>query len=282
MRWIQSISAGVLLSLAACGQHPGAAPDPIDLEIAQLAATDPDTFVGQVGSSDTFVAVVRRGSEVRAYLCDGTAGGVTVAVWLEGTASGPTFSASSEDGRMRLEGTVDGSGLTVQISGLSAAGSGQVAQLSAAGLGAATHPAGLWTSFGGLDGFVEKRLPLEDLYRVGWIVLPDGRQRGAALKDSGPATTAPIDPQNPGVDTEGGFPVGSEPTPAGPADPGLCALYQGSYLGGKDVIKQQQRFGSVPPEKLKKAKEIMKNALTLWNAECKGTYGDINNENNGL
>lgn len=197
---------------AACGHSPGAVPDPIDLEIAQLAATDPDTFVGQVDSSDTFVAVVRRGNEVRAYLCDGTAGGVTVAVWLEGTASGSTFSASSEDGRTRLEGTVGGSGLMVQLSGLSAAGARQVAHLPAAGLQAATHPAGLWTSFGGLDGSVEKQVPPQGLYRAGWIVLPDGRQRGAALGDGGSA------------------------------DPGLCALYQGSCLGGKDVIKQQRRF----------------------------------------
>lgn len=84
------------------------------------------------------------------------------------------------------------------------------------------------------------------------------------------------------MDTEGGFPVSSEPTPAGPAYPGLCALYQGSYLGGKLVIEQQRRFGNIPPENLKKVKKIVKNALTLWNAECKGTYGDINNETNGL
>lgn len=134
MQWTKLMLAGGLLSLAAaCGTHPGAAPDPIDLEIAQLAAPDPDTFVGQVESTETFVAVVRRGSEVRAYICDGTAGKVTVAVWLEGTASGSTLSARSEDGRVRLEGTVDGSGLKVQISGLNAAGVPQVAQLSAAG-----------------------------------------------------------------------------------------------------------------------------------------------------
>jgi hypothetical protein len=273
MQWIKCFLAVVLLGLmAACGNNLSAAPDPIDLEIAQLAAIDPDSFVGQLGATDTFVAVVRRGDEVQAYICDGTANKVTVAVWLEGTASGSNLSASSEDGRVRLEGTLNGSGLSVNISGLSGVSAQQVVQLSAAGLGAAAHPAGLWTSFGGLDKFVKKLLPLEDTFRVGWIVLPDGRQRGAAFKDGGPATTEAVNPENPGIDTEGGFPVDSEPTPASPPDPGLCAIYQGSYEGAKARLTYEENR-----ELRKKFKEIMRNAKMLWDAECKSTYGSINN-----
>jgi|UniRef100_A0A7C3HB84 hypothetical protein len=275
MKWIKWLLAGALLSMvAACGSNLGSTPGPIDLEIAQLAAIDPDSYVGQIGTTDAFVAVVRRGNEVQAYICDGTTTKVTTAVWLEGTASGSALSASSEDGRVRLEGTLSGTGLNVTISGLNLVGAQQVVQLSAVGLGAASHPAGLWTSFGGLNKFVEKLLPLEDTYRVGWIVLSDGRQRGAALKNGGPATTQPVNPENPGIDTEGGFPVNSEPTPTNPPDPGLCAVYQGSYVGAKSRLTYEENR-----ELRKKFKEIMRNALMLWNAECKSTYGDINNQN---
>jgi hypothetical protein len=48
-------------------------------------------------------------------------------------------------------------------------------------------------------------------------------------------------------------------------------------LGAKTRLTYEQNASE-----RKKFKEKMRLALTMWNAECKGTYGDITNENNGL
>lgn len=261
----------VLAALVGCSTPP-VFDDALDREIAGIAAINPDTFVGTLADGEVFVAVVNRGGEVTAYLCDGTPGEVGVSVWLEGRADGARFAASNPEGTVRLEGTQNGSTLELRVTGLGG-GAAQVrsAQLDQVTLNAAAHPAGLWLTYGGLDGFAEKRSPFGELYRAGWIVLPDGSQRGAANKPTGAETTQPVDTET-GQNGEGGAAVNAEPTPAGPADPDLCRNYQGNY----QVMKEGMRDGDIPREGHKRAKEIMRLALQMWNAECRATYGDIN------
>jgi hypothetical protein len=87
---------------------------------AELAAVPrgPDTsiqYVGVVGGTDIYVAVVDQGAGIfNVYLCDGN----EIAVWLEGTGDAGGFEATAEDGATARGTIVDGTASgTVTLTG---------------------------------------------------------------------------------------------------------------------------------------------------------------------
>lgn len=122
----------------------------------------PDAYVGEV-SDDLFIAVAAGAGEpksVTAYLCNGEAG-----VWLNREISGETAILSKEE--LQVEADLSGSEITGTVT-LTNGDSGSFTAV------VATGNAGLYRAVKPLEG--------ED-YTAGWIVLPDGRQRGYGVEE---------------------------------------------------------------------------------------------------
>lgn len=120
------------------------------------------TFAGKVPGTNAYLAVVSRGGQIEAYVCDGT----KITSWLSGKVQGTTFSAANKTNdvtltakqtRTSLTGTITLSGKRIAIA------TTQVA-----------WPSGLYKAVG------LTKSPDYKPVLTGWIVLPDGTQRGAA------------------------------------------------------------------------------------------------------
>lgn len=142
----------------------------------QRALPSAQTFVGPVDGSDTFVGLSIVDGEVMAYVCNGRDN----SAWLRGTAKGDEVSLVAGGTRLdarrrgdRIEGTV-------------------------------TFPTGphsfeAHAATGGA-GFYRAAQTIAGLgYVGGWIVLRDGRQRGALKQDGRILPTPPFDPAYPAV-----------------------------------------------------------------------------------
>jgi hypothetical protein len=134
------------------------APELAKLEARQSAPATP--YVGKVEGTDAYIAVVERGGEITAYICDGAA----TALWFTGTQDGTTITATHPKGAT-LAAEQAGSTLTgtVVLDGATHAFTAEEAE----------YPAGLW------QGIDDASVPLDEAFRYGWVVLPDGSQRGA-------------------------------------------------------------------------------------------------------
>src|SRR5262245_15334863 len=166
-----------------------------------------DTFVGRVVGSDAFIAISRDGRKIGGYLCDGA----TVSRWLQYTWL--------EKGHAPLIAGTTGEQLgSVQITGGAADGfirvGAQDLPFHAERVRPGDDDAGPYFA-------IAKQ---EDRLLVGgWILLPDGAQRGAVSRLSTrtlsplPALAAPtLDPRSPQVEIGGDTgvpPVVTEPQP---------------------------------------------------------------------
>jgi hypothetical protein len=121
------------------------------------APTRKSVYVGHSSDNEVTVAVAVDGEEAAAYICDGD----EVEAWLDGTAT--------EDG-IELQGRNNGTRLTATLSDTAALGVLTLADkelpFSAAVAG---PPAGIYEGKATVDG---------EPNRIGWIVLPSGRQVG--------------------------------------------------------------------------------------------------------
>lgn len=144
--------------LAACGNYGGGE------ESKEAAAS----FATAVEGSDAFVGAVvdEADDRVMAYVCDGK----SVATWFTGKAAEDgTISLTSADGS-RLSGRVAGDRLT---GSLVLPNGGATLNFSAPEV---DSPAGLYRSKSQLRG---------EAAVGGWVVLEDGRQRGAVRTTTG-------------------------------------------------------------------------------------------------
>jgi serine/threonine-protein kinase len=120
------------------------------------APTREAVFVGHSSGNEMTVAVAVAGAEASAYICDGE----RIEAWLEGTVSGE---------QVNLQGR-NGAQLTATLADDAALGMVTVAErrlpFSAAVAG---PPAGIYEGKATVDGKPN---------RIGWIVLPSGRQVG--------------------------------------------------------------------------------------------------------
>ena len=142
-------------------------------------------YVGTVRGTHAFVAVVTQGSHVTAYVCDSK----TIAQWFKGSLRAGKATLTSSGGYV----------LRVAIGNGKATGSlrlpgpgGAVDRFSSA---RDTRPAGLYR---GVKTVAGKR------YVGGWIILPDGRQRGEVVTGTTDAASPTLDPSNPTVDVKKG------------------------------------------------------------------------------
>ncbi len=155
MRVIHRVAVPVLLAVLI------AAPSAV-LASSPARGTAGADYVGTVGSTRAFVAVVVRGSSVIAYVCDSG----KVAQWFKGTARAGKATLTSSRGYV----------LRVAIGSGRATGSirfrgraGLVHRFVAA---RAAKPAGLYRGVKTVGG---------RSYLGGWIILPDGHQRGEVI-----------------------------------------------------------------------------------------------------
>lgn len=145
------------------------------LDAARAEAERPvKTFVGKVDGTDAYAAVVDDGVNLSVYFCDGGGLGLWFTAPSAGDAeathaSGASFRAVVGDADVTGEVTIDGE-------------SHSFVALPA------TYPAGLW------QGFVNpKDEPLELTGRHGWIVLPDGSQRGSKVQSTATSAASELD-----------------------------------------------------------------------------------------
>lgn len=135
------------------------------LDQATLRATDvPGARVGPI-DDELFLAIVvddatgaDAARKVHGYVCDREVG-----VWLHGEVDGDEVTLASDDGVIRIEGTIASSG----VFGVARLGEAESQPFTVM---AASGDAGLYRAQARLDG-VDRT--------AGWVVLEDGRQRGA-------------------------------------------------------------------------------------------------------
>ena len=140
--------------------------------------------MGQVVGTDAFLGVVIFANrETLAYVCDGT----SIAQWFRGPA-GPEALALTAEGGARLNATLTPAAVTGTVT----LADGRAFDFTAT---PATGEAGLYRAHETLDG-VE--------HVAGWVVLPDGQQRGA-ITAGGRTLPAPrLTPATPTVPVGGG------------------------------------------------------------------------------
>jgi hypothetical protein len=122
------------------------------------------SYAGTVEGSDAYVAVYvdeaeKKGAkrEVTAYVCDGA----EISEWFDARAKGNTFTLTSDEGaRLKVKLRED------EASGSFRPEGGEKLRFAAP---VADDPAGLYRAEETVD---------DDEYLGGWIVLPDGTQRG--------------------------------------------------------------------------------------------------------
>jgi hypothetical protein len=180
---IASVVLAVTLFAAGCGSDDNGG----------SRASEPEgivgSFVGTVEGSDAYVAVVAGSDgDVRAYVTDGGIG----VDWLDGFLEGP------RDTSARL-GNDGGAVLEVAFTGMRASGAfarpGEDPRSFTAA--AADEPAGLYRA---AESFADGD------YVAGWIVLPEGTQRGAVRRYETPLPPGSVDPTTFTVETRM-FPV---------------------------------------------------------------------------
>jgi hypothetical protein len=203
MRTITTALLVILTTLlGACSSAPQhLETDPLAIEAAQLHSFEPQSFAGKL-ERGAYIGIINLRGQVLAYVCDGADGKVSVSQWFRGTLIGGTLEASHPNGSTlsavlskagELRGSVDVVGAKRQ--------SFSAAEVS--------RPAGLWLAVGNLKQAFEGTEPLETLHTVGWIVLSDGSQRGAADTPSSLRAASLLEPTS-GQNTNGSLAVNVE------------------------------------------------------------------------
>ena len=125
------------------------------------------SFVGPTEGSESFVAIVTNGEQVMAYVCDSA----TTAEWFTGAAARDSIDLTSAGsiGLVAQRGTGDTLDGTITANGTESS-------FSAARVDVDGSQGGLCRGILQVDGVT---------YTGGWIVLPDGQQRGAVIGDDG-------------------------------------------------------------------------------------------------
>jgi len=145
--------------------------------------------VGRVSGSDAFVAVAKYGRTIDAYVCDGRSVGES----FQGRAAAGRVDLRSDDGA-RLQTTVAGDEVRGRFTPAGAAPLAFTAR-------AASKPAGLYRAQVVANG---------QTVTAGWVVLPDGEQRGTQRTGLF-VTPAPILDGTSNVVTLAGMPVKAVP-----------------------------------------------------------------------
>jgi hypothetical protein len=126
------------------------------------SAPKAQSFVGQGTDSTAFVGIVNDNGALTAYVCDGTDTTVSLAEWFNGSASNGTFDLTSVNGA-HLAGAITDQ----EVTGTMTRADGRSFAFA---LGLGTGNAGVYRA---------EQTTGNGTYAGGWIVLPNGDQRGA-------------------------------------------------------------------------------------------------------
>jgi hypothetical protein len=140
--------ACLAMAMAACAQKPA----------------ETQHYAGRIGDTDTFVGLATNGSQVLAYVCDGTEAGVSVAEWFRGTVEDGKFALTAND-QAQLTGEVTAS----EAAGELVRADGSTVEFRAA---VAKQPAGLYRLEETTNG---------ETATTGWVKLETGEVRGAYI-----------------------------------------------------------------------------------------------------
>jgi len=125
---------------------------------------DVQHYVGQVEGTDAFIGLVTDGSQITAYVCDGTDTTISILAWFKGSLSENAFTLVN-DNNLTLTGKIDSG----KASGsLSLADGSQHAFVSEIAEGSA-------------GVFREEKAVNGDVTVTGWIVLPNQEYRGGFI-----------------------------------------------------------------------------------------------------
>lgn len=177
VRTVRRVAAAVLLLLSMALPATGFA-------LSGSPSRSNTGYVGTVSGTHAFIAIVMRDSRVIAYVCDSR----KIAHWFNGPVRAGKATLTSGGYVLRI--TI---GLRRTTGSLSLPGTAGVMH----GFTAAKDikPAGLYR---GTKTVAGRR------YLGGWIVLPDGRQRGEVVSGSTDVASPTLDPNNPTVDVKKG------------------------------------------------------------------------------
>lgn len=178
MRAIQKAAVAVLLTVLVAAPQVASAS-------SRAYTAGHSSFVGSVRGTDAFVAIVVRGSHVTAYVCDSK----RIAQWFTGSALAGSSTLTSKDGYV-LRITIGSRQISGSLRLLGPAG--VVHRFVAA---RDEKPGGLYRGEKSVAG---KR------YVGGWIILPDGRQRGEVVSGSTDIASPTLDPNDPTVQIKRG------------------------------------------------------------------------------
>lgn len=252
-------ASGAVVSGAKASADPLAAQIPADAKAAaaRLGAPTP-TFVGKVTGTDAYVAITENADGTfTAYVCDSA----QIALWFSGTRNGTSFTATHKSGAViTAEKVAAGYKGTVTISGTS----------RAFDTTAAAYPAGLWQGF-------EKGAEVATIDaagRYGWVVLGDGSQRGAKVKQTATGSGGAVEPGT-GTSTDGTVATPSTPPPtrrSGDLSETECKALAHSYY--EAVIAAR----NLPEDSLKRS-VVMAYAITMfrvyYNGGCVAVWGEL-------
>jgi hypothetical protein len=126
------------------------------------------TFAGPLPGTDALVYLLAEGSTVNGYVCDGNEGKGDLSEWFAAASSNGTFTTTSKNG-VKVTGSVAGD----QVVGTVTLADGSAHAFT---IPAVTSPAGLYRGR-------TKDAAGHDILG-GWIVLPDGTQRGYIEQDN--------------------------------------------------------------------------------------------------
>jgi hypothetical protein len=135
--------------------------------IRSLSTPASITYLGAIPGTQALIGLVVNGTEARAYVCDGTPTRLATLVdWFTGQWQRGTLAATGPDG------------LALQVQGIAQSASGRLTLTSGRVYAfslpkvAATAEVGVFEATVLIDG---------KGYHAGWLLLPGGEQRGAAL-----------------------------------------------------------------------------------------------------
>jgi hypothetical protein len=250
--------------LAACGSTTAPVAAPTELQLLEASidaelAIPLTLFVGKVAGSNAYVAITNRDGKVEAYICDGTTTTISVATWFEGSLKDGVLAGTAENGSS-LSGTLTGETISGTFK------SPNNSSLTFTALKSNQAITNLWQTFS------DSGNPTAGTQHLGWIVLPDGTQRGG--KSPSVAVVEQINPST-GQTSEGGLPPGG-------ANPPVIAPTEGELtrscreLNNKYVqLVQRLSFGGTKEQRAATRAE-MKNARGSWASDgCDVFFGNI-------
>lgn len=159
------IAAACLTAHAAASAAPRFAPatataltPELQTSVFTQSVGKPVSYAGKVPGTNAYIGLASQGGVVEAYICDSD----KIAVWLKGKATGNSFAASNAANDVVFTATRKGAALvgSVKLGGKTIA-------INAAKV---SYPDGLWKAVDVVG---------KNFVKAGWVLLPDGTQRGA-------------------------------------------------------------------------------------------------------